>query len=85
MKELRLDFEGTPGTLDMVTHISIYGHWEKPVVFYRESPAYAALQAEVDRLRKAGDELARVAIPSYILDTKVKAIEGWNAAKGVQP
>ncbi len=46
---------------------------------------YAALQAENERLRKAGDELARVAIPSYILDTKVKAIEGWNAAKGVQP
>ena len=43
-----------------------------------------AIKAENERLRKAGDELARVAIPSYILDTKVKAIEGWNAAKGVQ-
>jgi hypothetical protein len=40
---------------------------------------------ENERLRKAGDELALVAIPSYILDTKVKAIEGWNAAKKVQP
>jgi hypothetical protein len=38
-----------------------------------------------ERLRKAGDELARVAIPSYILDTKVKAIEAWNAAKESQP
>jgi uncharacterized small protein (DUF1192 family) len=45
----------------------------------------ADLQAENERLRKAGDELARVAIPSYILDTKVKAIEGWNAAKESQP
>ena len=54
------------------------GNW----VGYAE---YAALQAENQRLRKAGDELARVAIPSYILDTKVKAIEGWNAAKETQP
>jgi hypothetical protein len=54
------------------------GNW----VGYAE---YAALQAEVERLRKAGDELARVAIPSYILDTKVKAIEGWNAAKESRP
>ena len=43
------------------------------------------LEAEVERLRKAGDELARVAIPSYILDTKVKAIEAWHAAKKSQP
>jgi hypothetical protein len=46
---------------------------------------YAALQAENDRLRKAGDELARVAIPSYILDVKTKAIEAWLAAKGERP
>ena len=44
-----------------------------------------ALELEIERLRKAGDELARVAIPSYILDTKVKAIEGWNAAKESRP
>jgi hypothetical protein len=43
------------------------------------------LKAQNERLRKAGDEMARVAIPSYILDTKVKAIEGWNAAKETQP
>ena len=43
------------------------------------------LKAQNERLRKAGDEMARVAIPSYILDTKVKAIEGWNAAKESQP
>jgi hypothetical protein len=43
-----------------------------------------ALKAENERLRKAGDEMARVAIPSYILDTKVKAIEAWHAAKEVQ-
>jgi regulator of replication initiation timing len=46
-----------------------------------EDTENARLQAENERLRKAGDELARVAIPSYILDTKVKAIEAWNAAK----
>jgi hypothetical protein len=52
------------------------GNW----VGYAE---YAALQAENERLRKAGDELARVA--SYILDTKVKAIEAWHAAKESRP
>ena len=40
------------------------------------------LKAQNERLRKAGDELARVA--SYILDTKVKAIEAWHAAKESQ-
>lgn len=46
---------------------------------------YAALAAENERLRKAGDELARVAIPSYILDVKTKAIEAWLEAKGERP
>jgi NAD(P)-dependent dehydrogenase (short-subunit alcohol dehydrogenase family) len=50
----------------------------------RETEIHELLD-ENERLRKAGDELARVAIPSYILDTKVKAIEEWNAAKKVQP
>jgi hypothetical protein len=52
------------------------GNW----VGYAE---YAALQAENERMRKAGDELARVA--SYILNTKVKAIEAWHAAKETRP
>lgn len=46
---------------------------------------YRRLQSENERLRKAGDELARVAIPSYILDVKTKAIEAWLAAKGERP
>ena len=87
MKELRLDFEGTPGTLDMVTHIAIHGHWEKPVMFYRESPAYAALQAENERLRNAGDAMHKhLGTGFYMADSKVdKILEAWNAAKGVQP
>jgi hypothetical protein len=56
----------------------------KKVLFDQVINKNALLEAENERLRKAGDELARVAIPSYILDTKVKAIEAWNAAKGVQ-
>jgi len=51
------------------------------------------LEAENERLRKAGDELARVndcrtgraAFDIYIDEGKVEAIKAWLAAKGVQP
>jgi hypothetical protein len=65
-----------------------YWHLEAVSYAYRWNTALQwgdNMKAQNDRLRKAGDELARVAIPSYILDVKVKAIEAWLAAKGERP
>jgi hypothetical protein len=43
----------------------------------------ARLKAEVERLTKAGNNLARYAI-NRDKDMEIKEVEAWNKAKGVQ-
>ena len=47
---------------------------------------YARLKSEVERLREAGDALAReICILGPVDDKEMKAIEAWNAAKEGKP
>ena len=55
---------------------------QAPFVKYAD---YAALQAENERLRKAGDALARAAEQSAYHKEDYNVIKAWLAAKETQP
>jgi low affinity Fe/Cu permease len=52
--------------------------------FMRKDDVIAVLQAENERLRKAGDALAKAAEQSAYHKEDYNVIKAWLAAKGVQ-
>jgi hypothetical protein len=66
---------------------AMYEYSEKINLFYEGlsfKEQVAALQAENERLRKAGDALARAAEQSAYHKEDYNVIKAWLAAKGVQ-
>ena len=83
---IEIDDKGDKDPQYVVIHAKTKQH-EHEQGWYVEHKDYAALQAENERLRKAGDAMAECLCSCYDYgydDRTNEAEKAWRAAKGVQ-